>query len=154
MWRSSWHNSRWPPSPIAPPFYLWLSGSLTFISFFDRSKCPNENLTHWGLPSLEGFSEFKMAAKAILQRTNNTYLYTWQKMKKITDHILRCHAKFHNNSRLNNRVMGLWKLTKLLPFCTLTRISPKVQISWYIPNNKKKLHMHWLSYMWSFNVFE
>ena len=51
-------------------------------------------------------------------------------------------------------VMGLWKLTKLLPFCTLTRISPKVQISWYIPNNKKKLHMHWLSYMWIFNAFE
>ena len=82
------------------------------------------------------------------KKTNYTYLYACQIIKEIADHILRCHAKFHKNSCLIKRVMGLWKLTKLLPFCTLTKIFPK-----YIPNNKVFLHMHWLSYMWIFNVF-
>ena len=46
--------------------------------------------------------------------------------KKIEELIFNCHAKFYKNPMLNNRVMGLLNLTKLLPFAHSSELTRNI----------------------------
>ena len=49
-----------------------------------------------------------------------------KKKKKIEELMFSCHAKFHKNPMLNNRVMGLLNLTKLLPFAHSSELTRNI----------------------------
>ena len=48
------------------------------------------------------------------------------KKKKIEELMFSCHAKFHKNPMVNNRVMGLLNFTKLLPFAHSSELTRNI----------------------------